>query len=108
MNDRVNRIFDEAYKPELFIDSGRQAVLMKEIYAELRSKEEEVFKGVMRQVLGREATEADAKECTKLYKSDIDQINYWLVYKGITLGKVTFSFDGPKWGITFEPDPKYK
>lgn len=90
------------------LDADYQSSLIKDLYRELRKKEEEVFKAVMRQVLGRDPVEEDAKKCTKLYRSDLDPINYWIAYDGITLGKVTFSFDGPKWGITFDPDPKYK
>lgn len=48
---------------------------------------------VLLELLGREATEKDAKNCTKIHNPIFrNSYDYIFLYKGIKLGKVEFDF----------------
>lgn len=88
-------------------DLPDQSYLMTEYIKQIQKSFEDALTQVLRQVLGREPVIEDWKDCTRLYKSDGDPMNFWFAWKGITLGKVTFEM-GPKYTVTFTPDEKYR
>lgn len=85
--------------------------MQSEVAKQMIRIEEDCINGVLRQVLKREPTIEDYKECTQSYKEGEDD-GYYIAYKGVNLGRITRAFssfgysgDAPKYKVTFTPPP---
>lgn len=71
------------------------------LVGEMKQIEENLFKEVLRQVLKREPTIEDAKECSFLKKDNWD-LKYVIAYRGVNLGTVEVHLH-PDYKISFTP-----
>lgn len=66
--------------------------------------EEEIIKGILKQILGREPIPEDAKQLTAYRcEDDNDLLDYHLCYNSIHIGKVVFDLKGHSISVTFKP-----
>ncbi len=68
--------------------------VMQKHVQHVRQKEEELIKSILRQVLQREPTIEDAKDCHRLYHQG-EPLNYDFAWKNMVLGHVRFNLNGP-------------
>ncbi len=67
--------------------------------------EEKVVKQVLLKLLGRDATEKDAKKCSKIFRDVVH--GYELAYENTLLGKIVLRYDKYSAGVDFIPKHKY-
>lgn len=106
-NDEMDVIpvkFTPIDMPDWLIDHQR---LMNDHIKDVTHKTEEIIKIVLRQVLHREPTIEDAKDCTKAY-AEGEPLDFYFLWKSICLGKIVYKLGGPDTNITFEPTKEFK
>lgn len=77
-------------------------LIMHHLTKELNRLQEEVLRGVLKQILGREPEIQDAKLLT-IIRYPSDMLDYTLAYGGSEIGRVVFENEMTKWTITFKP-----
>lgn len=76
--------------------------VMHHLTKELNKMQDEILRGVLRQILDREPELEDAKLLTIIRYPD-DLLDYSLAYAGYEVGRVIFEHTGTTWAITFKP-----
>lgn len=87
--------------PELIED---MTPLMDAFVKECINMEEKLLIQLMNQVLKREPTIDDFKECTRITLPHFEPNDYIIAYKNINLGFVKHQYNGSSATVTFIPD----
>lgn len=81
------------YNPALFKEEGIEYTDVLSIAAIVNRAEEEILKKILREILQREPTIEDAKDCT-LFFSEGNLSDFDIAYKGVKMGSISMAF---KW-----------
>jgi hypothetical protein len=86
------------------IDLPDISLLMNMFVKECINMEEKLLIEIMTQVLNREPTIEDFKECTRITHPWFEPNDYIIAYKNIKLGFVKHDYNGSSVTVTFTPD----
>lgn len=86
------------------IDLPDMSLLMNMFAKECINMEEKLLIEIMTQVLNREPTIDDFKECTRITYPEFEPTDYIIAYKNTKLGFVKHKYNGSSVTVTFIPD----
>lgn len=78
--------------------------IFKEYINQMKKTEEECLKNVLREILKREPTLQDFKDCTMIFPEEGNQNKYYFMHLGICYGFVTKEIIDYTFEVTFDPE----